>query len=66
MTLMAICYQETGEEGILHAGYGETADQLRDRVPEEWSFRRFETHSERSSSNSDCNDCGRPSSDCQC
>jgi hypothetical protein len=66
MTLMAICYQETGEEGILHADPGETSDQLRDRVPEEWSFRRFETRTDRSIRATTCDCCGQHPGDCQC
>jgi broad specificity phosphatase PhoE len=39
---MAVCYQETGEEGVIVAEPGETDEQLRERVPDEWRFRYFE------------------------
>lgn len=42
MAFYAVCWQETGEEGILHPNPGETVEQLVDRVPEEWRFRHIE------------------------
>jgi hypothetical protein len=42
MTRMAVCYQETGEEGVIVAEPGESEEELRERVPEEWRFRYFE------------------------
>ncbi len=43
----AVCYQETGEEGIIHPkrkddGTFETHDEVIARIPEEWRFRYFE------------------------
>lgn len=40
---IAVFYQETGEEGILHFEPGETLEQLLERAPEEWRYRRTET-----------------------
>ena len=43
MSKMAIFFQETGEEGIIHYNYGETLEQVLERSPPEWRYRYTET-----------------------
>jgi len=43
MSKMAIFFQETGEEGIIHYNDGETLEQLLERSPPEWRYRYTET-----------------------
>lgn len=40
---LAIFYQETGEEGVIHYEPGETLQELLERAPEEWRYRYSET-----------------------